>query len=30
VDEGSRLVRGDAAEEVARLKEHEGGELAGV
>jgi dihydrofolate reductase len=27
VDEGSRLVRGDAAEEVARLKEQPGGEL---
>jgi dihydrofolate reductase len=28
VDPGSRLVRGDAAEEVARLKEQPGGELA--
>jgi dihydrofolate reductase len=28
VDEGSRLVRGDAAQEVARLKEQPGGELA--
>jgi dihydrofolate reductase len=27
VDEGSRLVRGEAAEEVARLKEQPGGEL---